>query len=94
MQPRSEIVRRTCRGGETQEERSVVNGTEDWELSGPFTCGENEDSSWARGELRSSGCRDRSPNRHLDLRRFKDPNEKFVHLVTSVPPAGPRSGTI
>jgi hypothetical protein len=36
--------------------------------SGPVACGENEDSSRARGELRSRGRRDRSPSGNLDLR--------------------------
>ena len=68
-----------------QEERSVANGVEERKPSGPFTCGENEDNSWARGELWSSSCRDRSPSGNLDLRGFEDSNENFVHLVNSVP---------
>jgi len=47
--------------------------------------GENDDSSFARGELRSSGCRYRSPSGNLDLRRFEDSDENFVYLVNSVP---------
>ena len=75
-----------------QEERRVANGTEKRKPSGPFTYGENEDSSFARGELRSRGCRDRSPSGNLDLRRFEDPDENFVHLVNSVPtPSGWRA---
>jgi hypothetical protein len=68
-----------------QEERSVANGAEERKPSGPFTCGENEDSSWTRGELRSRGCRDRSPSGNLDLRGLEDFKENFVHLVNSVP---------
>ena len=68
-----------------QEERRVANGTEKRKPSGPFAYGENEDSPFARGELRSSGCRDRSPSGHLDLRCFEDPDENFVYLVNSVP---------
>ena len=33
--------------------RSVANGAEERKPSGPFTCSENEDSSWTREELRS-----------------------------------------
>ena len=36
-----------------QEERSVADGAEEQKPSGPFTCGENEDSSGTRGELRN-----------------------------------------
>ena len=68
-----------------QEERRVANGTEKRKPSGPFAYGENEDSSFARGESRSSGCRDRLPSGNLDLRRFEDPDENFVYLVNSVP---------
>jgi hypothetical protein len=53
---------------------------------GPVACGENEDSSWARGELRSSGRRGRSPSGKLDLRAFEDPDENFVRLVNSALP--------
>ena len=67
-----------------QEERSVANGTPKREPSGPVACGENEDSSRARGELRSKGRRGRSPSGNLDLRGFEDPNENFVQLVNSV----------
>jgi hypothetical protein len=47
-------------------------------------CGENEDSSRARAELRSGESR-----RSLDKREsrpwgFEDPNENFVQLVNSV----------
>ena len=55
-----------------------------WALDG--CCGENEDSSRARGELRSKGRRGRSPSGNLDLRGFEDPNENFVQLVNNVPP--------
>jgi len=70
---------------ECKEERSVANGTPKREPSGPVACGENEDSSWARGELRSRGRRGRSPNGNLDVRGFEDSNENFVQLVNSVP---------
>jgi hypothetical protein len=70
-----------------QEERSIPNGTPEWEPSGPVACGENEDSSRARGELRSRGRRDCSPTGNLDLRGFEDPDENFVQLVNSVPVA-------
>ena len=70
-----------------QEERSVANGTPKREPSGPVACGENEDSSRARGELRSRGRRGRSPSGNLDLRGFEDPNENFVQLVNSVMPS-------
>jgi hypothetical protein len=68
-----------------QEERSVANGTPEREPSGPVACGENEDRSWARGELRSRGRRGRSPSGNLDFQGFEDPNENFVQLVNSVP---------
>ena len=68
-----------------QEERSDANGTPKRESSGPVTYGENEDSSRARGELRSRGRRGRSPSGNLDFRGFEDPNENFVQLVNSVP---------
>ena len=73
-----------------QEERSVANGTPKRESSGPVTCGENEASSRARGELRSRGRRGRSPSGNLDLRGFEDPNENFVQLVNSVSHPSPR----
>jgi hypothetical protein len=62
-----------------------ANGTPKREPSGSVACGENEDSSRARGELRSRGRRGRSPSGNLDLRGFEDPNENFVQLVNSVP---------
>jgi hypothetical protein len=68
-----------------QEERSIANGTPKRESSGPVACGENEDSSRARGELRNRGCRDRSPSGNLDLWSFEDPDENFVQLINSVP---------
>lgn len=68
-----------------QEERSVANGTEERESSWPVTCGQSEDSSRARGELRSGSRRGRPSSRHLDLWGFEDPLEDFVHLVNSVP---------
>ena len=71
-----------------QEERSIANGTPKRESSGPVACGENEDSSRARGKLRSRG-RGRSPSGNLDLRGFEDPNENFVQLVNGVPQPGP-----
>ena len=67
-----------------QEERSVANGTAKREPSGPVASGENEDSSWARGELRRRGRRGRSPSGNLDLRGFEDLDENFVQLVNSV----------
>ena len=70
-----------------QEERSDANGTPKRESSGPVTYGENEDSSRARGELRSRRRRDRSSSGNLDLRGFEDPNENFVQLVNSVMPS-------
>ena len=74
-----------------QEERSIANGTPKRESSGPVACGENEDSSRARGKLRSRG-RGRSPSGNLDLRGFEDPFKNFVHLVNNVPrsPQEPR----
>ena len=72
-----------------QEERSVANGTPKRELSGLVACGENEDSSRARGELRSRGRRGRSPSGNLDFLGFEDPNENFVQLVNGVPQPGP-----
>ena len=51
----------------------------------PVACGENEDSSKARGESRSRGRRGRSPSGNLDLRGFEDPVKNFVQLVNSVP---------
>ena len=71
-----------------QEERSIANGTPKREPSGLVACGENEDSSRARGKLRSRG-RGRSPSGNLDLRGFEDPNENFVQLVNGVPQPGP-----
>jgi len=71
-----------------QEERSIANGTPKREPSGQVACGENEDSSRARGKLRSRG-RGRSPSGNLDLRGFEDPNENFVQLVNGVPQPGP-----
>jgi len=72
-----------------QEERSIANGTPKRESSGPVACGENEDSSSARGELRSRSRRGRSPSGNLDLWGFEDPNENFVQLVNGVPNPGP-----
>jgi hypothetical protein len=53
---------------------------------GAVACGENEDSSRDRGELRDTGHRGRSPSGNLDLWDFEDPNENFVQLLNSVPP--------
>src|SRR4029077_10429014 len=72
-----------------QEERSIANGTPKRESSGPVACGENEDSSRARGELRRRGRRSRSPSGNIDLRGFEDPDENFVQLVNSVPNPNP-----
>jgi hypothetical protein len=63
----------------------VANGTPKRESSRPVACGENEDSSRARGELRSGGRRGRSPSGNLDLRGFEDSDENFVQLVNRVP---------
>jgi hypothetical protein len=45
---------------------------------------ENEDSSQARGELRSRGRRGRLPSGNLDLWGLEDSDEKFVQLVNRV----------
>ena len=68
-----------------QEERSVTNGISKRQSSGPVACGENEDSSRARGELRLGVAEGRSPSGNFYLRGFEDPNENFVQLVHSVP---------
>src|SRR4029434_7588153 len=62
-----------------QEEQSITNGTPKRESSGPVACGENEDSSRARGELRGRGRRGRSPSGNLDLWGLEDSDENFVH---------------
>src|SRR4029453_19155087 len=62
-----------------QEEQSITSGPPKRESSGPVACGENEDSSRARGELRGRGRRGRSPSGNLDLWGLEDSDENFVH---------------
>ncbi len=52
---------RACRGQECKKSGVSLNGTPKRKSSGPVACGENEDSSQARGELRTRGRRGRSP---------------------------------
>ena len=68
-----------------QEERSIANGTPKREPSGPVACGENENRSRARGELRSRGGRGRPPSGNLDLRGFEDPNQEVCPISQQRP---------
>jgi hypothetical protein len=66
-----------------QEERRGADETPKRQRSGVVS-GENEDSSWARGELPSKvavvACQ-----AGISIRRLEDPHVNFLQLVTSVP---------
>jgi hypothetical protein len=84
MQREREIVTPSVWLPRNARRADIANGTSTRESSGPVACGENEDSSQARGELRSRGRRGRLPSGNLDLWGLEDSDEKFVQLVNRV----------
>jgi hypothetical protein len=64
--------------------RVATSGTPKRQSSGPVACGENEDSSRARGELRGRVA-EVARQVGISTRGFEDPNENFARLVNGVP---------